>query len=58
MFSACQALKTHLNDATTLSSKEMVCSFKPSKRGIKVTVSVLVSAWLCVRVHVCLMACL
>lgn len=26
MFSACQALKTHLNDATVLSSKEMVCS--------------------------------
>lgn len=62
MFSACQALKTHLNDATTLSSTEMVCSFQLSKRGNKITVSVPVSVCLsvcaCVCVHACLMACL
>lgn len=49
MFSACQALKMHLNDAATLSSKEMVRSFKLSQRGSKIPVSLPVSVCLLVR---------
>ena len=53
MFAACQALKTHLSDATALSSRELVCSVIQRESPWKVTVCAYVHVCVCARLMVC-----